>query len=197
MAPFRRGVATTRRTISMNPFDALASNKVWQALKRQEARDPLRINLTDLWRAADRPRLSPRRWRHGVHEVRYEGDRADDPAWADAIVARIYAQLIDLKIMMACCDAVFARIERDPAGFVLDAPEGCKTLMAAFASPVHAKDGDRTAGDRTLLAEIVQRTEGRGVYAQETAVAQAQRAFASAKRVRTGRLIDGEFVPDR
>jgi hypothetical protein len=184
-----------------NLFAELRDNPVWQEYERQQDRDPQGINLTDLWRAAGRPRpWSPRWWRKHydyTEEVTLEGTRADDPAWTDARTAWVYIQHIDLTIMDAVSELFFYRLRMDPAGCMLSAPDPCKPLVAIFAGAVTATDGDKTSATRDITAEVARRTEGLGVYAQEVEVAKVQRAFLEANRVRSGRVIDGEWVQDR
>jgi hypothetical protein len=184
-----------------NLFAKVRDNPVWQEYGRQQDRDPQRINLTDLWRAGGRKRpWSPRWWRKSYHyeeEVTLEGTAADDPAWTDAGTAMMYVQHIDDEIMRAVGEAVFHAFRQDPAGLMLRAPDSCKPLAAIFAGAVTATDGDKTAATSAITAEVARRTEPLGVYAQEVEVAKVQRAFLEAKKVRTGRVIDGEWVQDR
>jgi hypothetical protein len=197
----RLGDTTTRRTTALDHFAPLHDHPVWRELRRQEDRDPDRVNLTDLWRVAGRPRSrSPRCWRtfyDYTADVALEGTKADGPAWANVDAAVIYAMHADNEIMTVVIEAFCAARQQDPIGFLLRAPESLKWLMALTASTQLAEDGDRTAGDQALLEQIVECTERLDPYRQETVVAQAQRALAKAKQVRSGRTIDGEFVQDR
>jgi hypothetical protein len=184
----------------MNPFDLVADNPVYRSYREQRDLDDGRINLTDMWRTAGRPRNgSPRRWAQDYHyreEVTFEGQSADGPAWTDGETALIYAMHLDKQIIRAVCLAFSEALRADPVGMVMDCPDECRPLVAA-AGAVMARDGDRTAAVGSMIAEAARRTEGLGVYAQETAVAKVRRAFLKAGAVRSGRVVDGEFIPDR
>jgi hypothetical protein len=184
-----------------NPLDALHGDPTWKEYWKLKDRDPLRINLTDLWRAAGRPRpWSPRWWRkhyHRTEEVTLEGTSADDPAWADTGTAFIYAQHIDDEIAEACAEAVCHAFRQDPAGLMLRAPDSVKPYAAFFACGSNA-GGGKTGADvaREITAEVARRTEPLGVYAQEVKVAEVQRAFIATIGVQADPASDGEFVQD-
>jgi hypothetical protein len=184
-----------------NPFDAIRDNPTWEEYWKLKDRDPQRINLTDLWRVAGRPRpWSPRWWRkhyHRTEEVTLEGTAADDPAWADAGTAFIYAQHIDGEIMRAVAEAVFHVFRQDPAGLMLRAPDSVKSYAAFFACASNAGGGKTAAAAaQDITAEVARRTEPLGVYAQEVKVAEVQRAFIATLGVQANPVSDGEFVQD-
>jgi hypothetical protein len=169
----------------MDLFALLHSDPVLQEFHRQEARDPERVNLTDLWRAAclylygagDSPWLSPRRWRksYGWPEaVELEGTAADDPAWADASTALNYVFDMDDSLRRAFIELVRIASRQDPVGMMLLAPGAA--VRARLADLVCAWDRG-SAWD--IIAEIARRTAQLG-YAQEAKVAEVQRAFFAA-----------------
>jgi hypothetical protein len=177
-------------------LDEIAKNKVWDEFLRQQDRDPQRVNLTDLWRAAGRPWLSPRRLRKRkfVQEMLVEGESADDPAWTNAADAFVYVVLLDDAIHEAVAEEFFRELEQDPAGWLLDAGDDIRTLMAMFASDFCTTDGEWMAGAQAILGEIRRRTARLGVHAQEAEVAKARRALAEAKSILSDLRIDGEEV---
>jgi hypothetical protein len=166
----------------MNPLDVIANNKVWTEFLWQEARDPLCIDLTDLWRAAGRKRpWSPRWWRkhYGYTEkVTLEGTAPDDPAWTDSGTALLYAMHLDHEIMNAHSEAFFHALRQDSAGMMMKAPtEAARKYLAFFACGSTASGGKtREDAARDIIDEVARRTEPLGVYAQETKVAEVQRA---------------------
>jgi hypothetical protein len=186
-----------------HPFDELTGNPIWEEFCRQDDRDPDRINLTDLWRASGRDWLSPRRfWRqyHERHEIEFAGPRPDDSAFADQGTAFHYIQLLDPEIMRVSGEAFFAACRANPSGMLLSAcdhSDGAASIAASFISTFNAVDGSRTEGDARILDAVVEKTSGLDTYAQETAVAKVQRALGKAKEIRSGRVIDGEFVEDK
>jgi hypothetical protein len=184
----------------VSPFDQIKDSPVWDAFRRQEGLDPDRFNLTDLWRAAGRPRgLSPRGWAgwNPWHDIDFEAGSPDAPAWADRVTALTYAEHLCPKVMMAVNEAFYQAICADPARVMMNAPEGCGSLVALFVGVAMAADGNRTAAENAIVAEVADRTESLGVYAQETEVARVQRAFIEASKVKSSRQIGGEMVEDR
>jgi hypothetical protein len=185
----------------VEPFSELAGNRLWEEFQRQLELDPSRINLTDLWRTAGRCRTqSPRRWApksHYANDVVFEGRSADGPAWADRKVGYAYVQSLDPEIMIAANSAFLLALRANPGRMMLSCPDEAKPLVALFACTGLAEDGDRTAAERAIMNDVVDRTASLGTYAQETEVAKVQRAMSKARGVRTGRIVDGKLVEDR
>jgi hypothetical protein len=184
----------------MDPSNLLEDCPVWDEHCRQKRLDPDRFNLTDLWRAAGRPRaLSPRGWarRNPHHDIEFEARSPDAPAWADGDSALSYVERLCPKVMMAVNEAFYQAICADPARVMMNAPDGCGSLVALFVGGAMAADGNWTAAENAIVAEVADRTESLGVYAQETEVAKVQRAFIGAREVKSCRQIDGELVEDR
>jgi hypothetical protein len=185
----------------MSPFDQIEDSPVWDHFCKVMHDD--RINLTDLWRTAGRPRhKSPRRWArmyHYLEDIEFTGKSADAPAMSDLYTAMNYIQRLDFKILDAVYTAFRERVVANPAKVLLECPDDGfgTTITASFASMFIAECGDRTSADKRITAQAVELTNDLGVYAQETAVAKVQRALIEAKKITTGRMIDGEFVVDR
>jgi hypothetical protein len=184
-----------------NPFELLEDNPLYIDLERQEAIAKNSIDLASLWRSAGRPRKwSPRRWAyvyksHG-EDVAFEEGSADAPAWTDYNTAFIYCQHIDREFMKVGYLCFHRRLNADPVGMVMEAPDSCKPLMAIFASAHMATDGDRTSSDKEAVREAFERTSDLDVQGQAEAVTKVNHAFAEAKKVTSGRMIDGEFTVD-
>jgi hypothetical protein len=166
-----------------NPFDRLEDNPVWRELQRQETSSDF-VNLTDLWRAAGRPYLSPRRWwkrlpktwngQPETWNVRPIAGRADAPVWAFWIEARLYAQAIDPQIKEACFEEMCQIAEKAPARFMLAVPDELKGFAACFVNLDDAA---------AITAEVARRTEPLGVDAQTIEVAKVQRALTEVAKV--------------
>ena len=185
----------------VKPFSELAGNLVWEEFQRQLDVDPSRINLTDLWRAAGRPQTrSPRQWAPASHYAKavvFEGKSADGPAWADREVGYDYVQALDPEIMLAAGRAFMMAMKAKPGRMLISCPDEAKPLVAMFASAGLAEDGDRTAAEKAIMSDVVDRTASLGTYAQETEVAKVQRAMTKARGIRSGRIVDGKLVEDR
>jgi hypothetical protein len=197
----------------MDPFDVLNRDPAWRQFHWGEARDPQRVDLVAHWRAHWRlddrygprsPWLSPRRWRRSYgwpEAVELEGTAADDPAWADASTALEYVFCMDDPLARAFTEVVRIAGRQDPAGLMLWAPGAAVRAHLAFLAPAWdkyaARGIPRDIVARDITAEVACRTEDLGIYAQETEVAKVQRAFIEAEKVRTGRMLDGEFYADR
>jgi hypothetical protein len=165
-----------------NPFDKIENSPVWDEFLRQEAIDPKRINLTDMWRTAGRPRaVSPKGWSRKypwyAKSVILEGKTADGPAWADNKDALTYAKFLDDRIMEAAAEAFCGAMRADPAGMMMNAPDGAKPGAAFFALAANAKGGNTESVVRKIMSAVVERTADLDPYAQETEVARVQRAF--------------------
>jgi hypothetical protein len=180
--------------------ETLRDNPVWQELRRQEARDPRRIDLAAIWRAGGRKRpWSPRWWRQSYHrtaEVTLEGTRPDDPAWTDAGTAIFYVMHMDKEIMTALNEAFFCALREDSAGMLMRATTEAGRKYLAFFACGSTASGDKTREDaaRDIIAEVARRTEPLGPYAQETKVAEVQRAFLATLYGPNAR---GEYLQDR
>ena len=185
----------------MEPFSELEGNPLWEEFLRQSELDPSRINLTDLWRSDGRRRTrSPRRWvrtRHYKEKVVFEGRSSDGPAWADHDVGFAYVQSLDPKIMIAATNAFMMGLRANPGGKILSSSDEAKPFVAMFAAAALAEDGDRTAAEKAIMSDVVDRTESLGIYAQETEVAKVQRAMEKARDIRTACIVNGGLVEDR
>jgi hypothetical protein len=167
------------------------NNPILQELKRmvQERGDGL-VDLTRLWATAGRPMgRSPRQWegravRGGAEPVIVGGTagRADDPALVPIEESYSYIMALDGEAAVALTSIVAAKIDADPAGLLMKVSDPVGGLLALGAA-LKANGGDPEAARRQLTAEVARRSEADGVYAQESAVAAAQRALGSVKFV--------------
>jgi hypothetical protein len=185
-----------------DPFELLEGNVLWLALKQQELIGEGRIDLAFLWRASGRARKhSPRRYvsamKDHLDHVEFGGKKPDDPVWVGYNDAFGYCQQIDYTFQEVIGLCFSRSLRADPVGMVMKAPDECKNLMAIFASPTIAQDGDRTSGDKAAVREAFERTNHLPPEEQAAETRKVHDAFAAAKKVTTGKMIDGEFVQDR
>jgi hypothetical protein len=134
------------------------------------------IDLGELWRAAGRPWLSPRRWLNRFRK-RYENGEVVERGnhiLGDQDAALHYLQLIDASVAMACYAQFARRLREDPARHMLGCPN---PIMALFAKATLADGGmGEDEANQYLTSEAVKRTGDLDPYAQETRVAEVQRA---------------------
>lgn len=140
------------------------------------------VNATALWQASGRKKnKSPRSWIPKGDIVHDPGGSADAAILVDHDTALVYAQQLCPKIMRACFEEFSRKLRADPARHLM----GCSSpLMGIFAvGAVIETEGlsQEEAGAR-LMADSVQRSAHLDVYAEETAVANAQRGVRLAAK---------------
>lgn len=186
-------------------FEELSGNPIWEAFQEQaQHAEDTPINLTALWRAGGRkrgwsPRQYPRMYSSWCERLDFWGTKPDDPAYADERTAFHYMKIIYYALKITYNNMFIAAVKANPAGMLLNATEhseGAASIAAMFISAANAVDGSRTEGDARIIDAAVKMTEGLDVYAQETKIAKAQRALVDARKITSGRMIDGEFVED-
>ncbi|MBV8317890.1 MAG: hypothetical protein JO116_24510 [Planctomycetaceae bacterium] len=155
------------------------------------------IDLTRLWHFAGRPKgRSPRQkypkdckgYKDFGRILKSVGRTADSPAWATSDTARSYVESLDPRIMIARQNIIIEMMDRDPVGWLMDAPEGAKGIAAVFIKPIVANQAGlpREEADRLIIAEAIERTSGLDVFEQETKVAEVQRAVRGERPLPAG-----------
>jgi hypothetical protein len=167
----------------------VADSPVFAEYQRQVAPgDSPTVDLAALWVAAGRPRgRSPRQW--AARQVRRRGEGPllgpdagpGRPVLAPADVALEYAMALDRRIEIAANQVVWLKIEGDPARCLIECPSPLLALFAVGAVARARGVGDDEA-EEILVGETVERTAGLDDHAQETLVAEVQRAVRSELR---------------
>jgi hypothetical protein len=87
--------------------------------------------------------------------------------------------------MLVMADIFWAKVDRDPVGMLMDAPDDAKGLVAFMVKPVVANQADRPRedADQLIIAEAIERTSGLDPYEQESRVAAVGRAVRGEKPI--------------
>jgi len=140
-------------------------------------------DLTALWKAAGRPRgHAPRHYLHRFREamrgeVRDQGGGPDGAVLADDPAALHYCTIVDRRIMDAVVDESIRRRRKDPVRALLECPNPIMAMLVKTDLYLRGL-GDEQA-DRLLIEAAKRAAAGPDVYAEETRVAEVQRAVAS------------------
>jgi len=147
-------------------------------------------DLTALWKAAGRPRgHAPRHYLHRFREamrgeVRDQGGGPDGAVLVDDPAALHYCTIVDRRIMDAVVDESIRRRRKDPVRALLECPNPIMAMLVK-TDPYLRGLGDEQA-DRLLIEAAKRAAAGPDVYAEETRVAEVQRAVASFGPVEAG-----------
>lgn len=147
-------------------------------LNRQIATGAEFIDATKLWQASGRKRnKSPRAWLCKDKIISDPGGSPDVEILIGQDTALIYAQNLCDKLLVACGEVFMRAMREDPTRHMMNCPPEIADLVGIFAvGAVMDNTGlgpDEAAAQ--LLAESVTRASALDVYAEETAVANAQR----------------------
>lgn len=178
-----------RRTPMTEPltFDELHEvSPMFRALRNQlDAFEPyeLSFDMTALWKAAGRPRgHAPRHYPHRFRDttqghVRDQGGGPDGAVLADYETAMHYCMMVDCRIMRTVVHEGVRKRRQDPVRALM----ACRDpLMAMFVkTDLHLRGLSDEQADRVLIDAAKRAAAGLDVYAEETFVAEVQRAVAS------------------
>jgi len=154
----------------------IKDSPVFDELTRQMNSKPELIDASALWRASGRKRnKSPRAWLCKDNIVHDPGGSPDVPIMITVETAFQYVQILCNKILMAA-NAVFSnKLKADPARHVMGYPDQIMGILAVGATMEGTSMTQEEAAAH-ITKQVAERTSGLGEYAQETAVAKAQRA---------------------
>ncbi len=148
------------------------------------------FDLTALWKAAGRPRgHAPRHYLHRFREsmrgeVRDQGGGPDGAVLADYPTALHYCMIVDRRIMKAVVAESMRRRREDPVRALLECPDPIMAMLVK--SDLYLRGMDDEQADRFLVDAAKRAAAGLDVYAEETRVAEVQRAVASFGPVEAG-----------
>jgi len=161
---------------------------VFDELTRQMAAKPELVDASALWRASGRKRnKSPRAWLCKDDIVHDPGGSPDVPIMITVETAFRYVQILCDKILLAANAVFWNKLKADPARHVMGCPNEIMGIVAVGAV-MEDRGMNQDEAAAHITKHVAERTAGLGEYAQETAVAKAQRAV----KLRPNTIIKGK-----
>lgn len=140
-------------------------------------------DLTALWKVAGRPRgQAPRHYLHRFREampgeVRDQGGGPDGAVLANYSTALHYCMIVDERIMVAIWEEGMRRRREDPARALLECPNSLMAMLVK--SDLYLRGMDDEQANCFLVDAAKRAAAGLDAYAEESRVAEVQRAVAS------------------